>query len=183
MREAQMGSDQDCSSPKWFAVRTRINHEKVAFTLLSGKGFESFLPLYREQRSWSDRIKQIEIPMFPGYFFCRTNLEERPNILNTPGVMSVVGSGRTPVPIPDVEVHSLKRFIASEIDAKPHPFLYLGQKVRIDRGPLAGVEGILKEFKTGYRLVVSITLLQRSIAAELDASWLEAAGPPRRADL
>ena len=99
-----MESDENSPRHHWFAVRTRINYEKAAFSVLSDKGFESFLPLYRERRSWSDRIKQLEIPLFPGYFFCRTNLGERLNVLNTPGVMSVLGSGRIPVPIPDVEV-------------------------------------------------------------------------------
>lgn len=168
----------DCLNRKWFAVRTRTNHEKVAQTVLTAKKFESFLPLYRERRTWSDRIKEIEIPLFPGYLFCRSSVEEHRHILNTPGVMSVVGSGRSPIAIPDAEIDNVKQFVASEIDAKPHPFLEVGQKVRLIRGPLAGVEGILKEFKTGYRLVVSVTLLQRSIAAELDASWIEVV--PRR---
>ena len=87
--------------------------------------------------------------------------------------MNVVGSGRRPIAIPDTEIENVKQFVASEIDSKPYPFLEVGQKIRLVRGPLAGVEGILKEFKTGYRLVVSVTLLQRSIAAELDASWIE----------
>jgi len=84
-----------------------------------------------------------------------------------------VGSGRRPIAIPDTEIENVKQFVASGIDSKPYPFLEVGQKIRLVRGPLAGVEGILKEFKTGYRLVVSVTLLQRSIAAELDASWIE----------
>lgn len=157
----------------WFAVRTRTNHEKVAQAVLAAKKFDSFLPLYRERRTWSDRIKEIEIPLFPGYLFCWSNVEEHRHILNTPGVMNVVGSGRRPIAIPDTEIENVKQFVASEIDSKPYPFLEVGQRIRLVRGPLAGVEGILKEFKTGYRLVVSVTLLQRSIAAELDASWIE----------
>jgi transcription antitermination factor NusG len=166
-------------SRNWFAVRTRTNHEKAAFNVLQVKSFESFLPVYRERRIWSDRIRQIEIPLFPGYLFCRMDPDESRHILNTPGVMNILGSGRTPLPIPDLEIDSLKRFIASEIEPRPHPFLHVGQKIRIDRGPLAGVEGILKEFKTGYRLVVSVTLLQRSIAAEMDATWIEPVPPSK----
>lgn len=165
--------DGDSLSRRWFAVRIRTNHEKVALGVLTAKKLESFLPLYRERRIWSDRIKEIEIPLFPGYLFCRSIAEEHRHILNTPGVMNVVGSGRHPIPIPDVEIDNVKQFVASEIDSKPHPFLEVGQKIRLVRGPLAGVEGILKEFKSGYRLVVSVTLLQRSISAELDASWIE----------
>jgi transcription antitermination factor NusG len=168
----------DRLSPAWFAFRTRTNHEKVTQAALMAKTFDSFLPLYRERRVWSDRIKEIEIPLFPGYLFCWSSVEEHRHILNTPGVMSVVGSGRHPIAIPDAEMENVKQFVASEIDSKPYPFLEVGQRVRLVRGPLAGVEGVLKEFKTGYRLIVSVTLLQRSIAAELDASWIEVA--PKR---
>jgi transcription antitermination factor NusG len=157
---------------RWFAVRVRANFEQSVCAALKNKGVEPFLPTYRDRRTWSDRTKIIEVPLFPGYLFCRTHVEDRLPVLTTPGVKEIVGVGKVPAPIPDYEIHAVKSFIEQELDVKPWPFLRVGQPVTIQRGPLAGVEGIVEEFRGNYRVIVSITLLQRSIAAEVDGSWI-----------
>ncbi len=156
---------------EWFAMRVRTNYERSFSKALEFRGFDSFLPTYQRARAWSDRIKQIHQPLFPGYVFCRLNPQERIPALSAPGAMRLVGIGMTPIPIPEAEIESLKTLIDS-FQVKPWPFLRLGQKVRIERGPLAGVEGVIEAFRSGYRIVVSIELLQRSVAAELEGNWL-----------
>lgn len=162
---------------EWFAVRVKPKRENFAFENLMARGIEAFLPTYREPRQWSDRIKLIALPLFPGYLFCRSEQPRRLPILTTPGVRDIVGFGNIPATIPDAEINAVRRFIDSKLNIQPWPFLRTGQVVRIERGPLAGVEGILKEVKGNYRVVVSISLLQRSIAAELDGSWVRPTCP------
>jgi transcription antitermination factor NusG len=166
----------DGYNKSWFAVQVRTNREKFVFDQICAKGEEAFLPTYREPRKWSDRTKLAELPLFPGYLFCRIRGERRLPILTTPGVRDIVGFGKIPVSIPDSEIATIRRFIGSELNIQPWPFLRTGQTVRIEKGPLAGVEGILKEVKGNYRVVVSISLLQRSVAAELDGTWVRGLG-------
>ena len=156
----------------WFAVQTRSRYENLVATLLRGKGFESFLPIYKSRRRWSDRIKELELPLFPGYLFCRFNPLDRFPILVTPGVMQVVGVGKNPIPVDDLEIAALEAAIRSGLPRQPWPFLQIGQKVRIECKPLCGLEGILVEFKGRHRLVLSVTLLQRSVAVEVDDTWI-----------
>ena len=158
----------------WFALQVRTNYERVVQQLLDQKQCESYLPSYRERRMWSDRIKHIERPYFPGYVFCRIHEEERVPVLQTPNVINLVGAGRKPIAIADDEMASLRILVDSQCQTEPWPYLSVGQKVRIDKGPLTGVEGILQAVKTGYRIVVNISLLQRSVAAEMDRSWISA---------
>jgi transcription termination/antitermination protein NusG len=167
--------NEDRSLHKWFAVEVRHNREKSVAELLAQKGLEAFLPTYEEPRQWSDRIKLTELPLFPGYLFCRIVGDRRMPILTTPGVRGVVGFGSIPVPVPESEIEAVRRFIKSKLKIQPWPFLQIGQTVRIQKGPLAGVEGILQEFRGNYRVVVSISLLQRSIAAEMDGTWVKGA--------
>lgn len=159
------------SRREWFAMRVRTNYERTFSRALEFRGFSSFLPTYQKARAWSDRIKQIHQPLFPGYVFCHLNAQERVPALSAPGAMSFVGIGTCPAPIPEGEIESLKTLINS-FQVKPWPFLRLGQKVRIEKGPLSGVEGVIEAFRSGYRIVVSIELLQRSVAAELEGNWL-----------
>jgi transcription antitermination factor NusG len=165
-----MSGDND--QRNWYAVRVRPNLEKSVCDFLQTKGLEAFLPTYQEPRNWSDRVKILNLPLFPGYLFCRTNDDRRLPILTTPGVRDIVGFGKTPAPIPEFEIDAVRRFIHCDLKVKPWPFLRIGQKVTIQKGPLSGIEGILQEFKGGCRVVVSISLLQRSIAAELDGTWV-----------
>jgi transcription antitermination factor NusG len=136
---------------------------------LRGKGYEWFLPLYTFRKRWSDRVKEIESPLFPGYLFCRFNPQDRLPILKTPGVTQIVGYNRVPVPVDEHEIDAIRTLVASELPNHPCPFFEVGQKVRIDSGPLRGVEGMLMEMKGNRRLVLSITLLQRSVAVEIDS--------------
>ncbi|HEX4232480.1 MAG TPA: UpxY family transcription antiterminator [Bryobacteraceae bacterium] len=169
--------DDSCGLYSWFAVEARHNRERAVADLLQAKGLESFLPTYEEPRQWSDRVKLTELPLFPGYLFCRLNSERRMPILTTPGVRRIVCFGSTPVPVPETEIEAVRRFIKSKLKIQPWPFLEIGQTVKIQKGPLAGVEGILQEFRGNYRVVVSIALLQRSIAAEMDGTWIKATHP------
>ncbi len=156
----------------WFAVQTRSRYENLVATLLRGKGYELFLPIYKSRRRWSDRIKELELPLFPGYLFCRFNPLDRFPILVTPGVMQVVGVGKIPIPVDDSEIAALETAIRSGLPRQPWPFLQIGQKVKIECKPLCGLEGILVEFKGRHRLVLSVTLLQRSVAVEVDDTWI-----------
>ncbi len=157
----------------WFAVQVVGRRERIAHELLESKGYESFLPLYQCRRHWSDRIKQFELPLFPGYVFCRFDPYHRLGVLKTPGVVCIVGMGRVPVPVSDGEIAAIRSIIDSRLPAQPWPFLQVGNRVRIDCGPLRGLEGIILNFKPNYRLVVSVNLLQRSVAVEIDSTWIE----------
>jgi transcription antitermination factor NusG len=165
--------NEDCGSHNWFAVEIQHNRERTVADLLQSKGLDIFLPTYQEPRQWSDRIKLTEFPLFPGYLFCQINRERRMPILTTPGVRRIVAFGNAPVPVPDAEIEAVRRFSKSKLKIHPWPFLEIGQTVRIEKGPLAGVEGILQEFRGNYRVVVSISLLQRSIAAEMDGTCIK----------
>jgi len=155
-----------------FALQVRPRHEKAAAWALHNKGFDEFLPLYRSRRRWSDRVKELDMPLFPGYVFCRFDPEDRLPILTTPGVISLVGIGKTPTPVEEAELAALRMVVQSGLNAEPWPFLKVGQPVRIDLGPLAGLEGILTELKNRQRLIVSVGLLQRSVAVEIDGAWV-----------
>ncbi len=157
--------------PAWFALAVIPRKEKITAQTLRLKGYEDFLPLYTVKRRWSDRVKEVELPLFPGYVFCRFDPGIRLPILKIPSVISVLGLGKTPQPIPDAEISALQTVCKARIHAVPHPFLTVGAKVRINEGPLAGVEGILVQAK-GARLILSVSLLQRSIAVEVDTEWI-----------
>lgn len=158
----------------WFAVQVMGRREKMTHGLLQFKGYESFLPLYQCRRHWSDRIKKLELPLFPGYLFCRLDLSHRLPVLTTPGVVGIVGTGKAPVPVSDGEIAAIQSIIDSRVPAQPWPFLHAGQRVTINYGPLQGLDGIILKLKTNYRLIVSISLLQRSVAVEIDSAWVNA---------
>ena len=156
----------------WYALQIQTKLGNVASATLRGKGYEEFLPLYRSRRRWSDRVKELELPLFPGYLFCRFDVTGRlMPILTTPGVISIVGAGRTPLPVDDQEIEAVRAILRSGLVAQPWPFLRSGSKVFIEGGPLAGVEGIVTNTDKVYRLVVSVNLLQRSVAVEIDREW------------
>jgi transcription antitermination factor NusG len=154
----------------WFALQVRSQHEKGIAEFLGGKGYESFLPLHKCRKRWSDRVKEVELPLFPGYLFCRFNPLDRLPILKTPGVIQIVGYNRQPVAIEEFEIEAIQTLVASGMPNHPWPFLQAGERVRIESGSLRGVEGILTEFRGSHRLIVSITLLQRSVAVEIDSA-------------
>jgi transcription antitermination factor NusG len=153
----------------WFALQIRMRHETGVADHLQGKGYEWFLPLYKARRRWSDRVKEVSSPLFPGYLFCRFDPHDRLPILKTPGVTQIVGYNHVPVPVDEQEIEAIRRLIASGLPNFPCAFLQVGSKVRIEAGALRGLEGILTELKGKRRLVLSITLLQRSVAVEIDS--------------
>ena len=171
------GEPTDKANP-WFALRVRSNHERVAATHLRGKGYEEFAPSYKMERRWSDRRKTMEQFLFPGYVFCRLDPNDRLPVLTIPGVVSLVGFGQGPSPIPEDEIEQVRKMVASGLLVTPWPFLKVGQTVLIEQGPLAGVQGILLEVKGTWRLVVSINLLQRSVAAQVDRAWVRPLAEP-----
>ena len=163
---------------QWFALVVRSQHERMVASMLDSKGYEQFLPLYSVRRRWSDRIKQLELPLFPGYVFCRFDLNKRLPILVTPAVLLIVGAGKLPLPVDESEIAALQSIVNSGLHAEPWPYLKVGQRVRIERGALEGVEGILTSIKKPFRLVVSVTLLQRSVAVEIDQDWASPVANP-----
>lgn len=156
----------------WYAVRVRSNRESVVSLHLRERGFEEFTPSHQVERQWSDRIKVIERPLFPGYVFCRLNMNDRLPVLTVPGVVGLVGIGKQPVSIPDQEVERIRTLVRSGLMVTPWPFLREGDQVLIERGPLAGMEGVLQKLKGKLRIVVSISLLQRAVSAEIDRAWV-----------
>ena len=155
---------------EWFALRVKPRTEQVVATALRGKDYEVFLPLHRERRRWSDRVKTVETPLFGGYVFCRFDVQHRLPILTTPGVLHVVGIGKTPHPIDAEEIESIRVLVGSGLDLEAWPYLHIGERVRIVAGPLAGASGILKSVKNQNQLVVSVNLLQRSVAVVVPES-------------
>ena len=156
----------------WLAVRVRSNRERIVAVHLRDRGYEEFSPTYLAARQWSDRKKTIDRFLFPWYVFCRLNPQDRLPVLTVPGVVGLVGFGKVPTPIPDDEIERVRRMVDSGLLVTPWPFLEVGSTVLIERGPLAGLEGILQEVKGKFRIVVSIRLLQRSVSAEIDRIWV-----------
>ena len=156
----------------WFAVRVRSNHERTSALHLEERGYEEFAPSYKIERRWSDRKKEIEQFLFPGYVFCRVDPQDRLPVLTAPGGVGLVGCGKVQTAIPDEEIERIRTMVQSGLLVTPWPFLELGQTVLIEHGPLAGVEGILEEVKGKCRLIVSINLLRRSVGAEVDRRWV-----------
>jgi transcription elongation factor/antiterminator RfaH len=156
----------------WYAVQCWLRKESMIAAQLEGQGFECFLPKYKSLREWSDRKKEVEQPLFPGYLFCRFDYTQRRPVVVTPGVLQVVGCGRTPTPIEEREIEAIQIAVASGVPGQPWPYLEVGEKVRIHTGKLSGLEGILVNFKGHHRVVLSVTLLQRSVALEVDLAWV-----------
>lgn len=153
---------------RWYALYVRARFEKAAERCLKGKGYEAFSPFYQTIRRRSGRTKVFDLPLFPSYVFCSFNQSKRLPILTTPGVVHVVGAGNVPEPIEVAEIRSIQAVAESGQPVTPWPYLPGGHKIRIEAGPLSGTEGTLLRVKSELRLVVSITLLQRSMAVEVD---------------
>lgn len=163
----------------WFALQIRSRWEVTTAGLLQSKGLETFLPTYSTKRRWSDRVKVVASPLFPGYVFCRFDVHNRLPVLITPGVLSVVGRGKTPIPVDDREILSIQAAIRSSIEMEPWPYVEIGERVRIQDDVFDGMEGILTNFKGSDRVVISVTLLRRSVALEIDRSRITPLGSPR----
>ena len=157
----------------WYAIRTKSNFSERVAVSLRDKGYDEYYPRYAVRQNWSDRVKTVFRPLFPGYVFCRFDVSKRLPILTTPGVIEIIGTGRLPVAIPDAEIEAIQRILQTGLQAEPWPYLKPGDEVSIETGPLTGVRGRLLATKGTARLVVSITMLQRSVAVELDRWWVQ----------
>jgi transcription antitermination factor NusG len=159
----------------WYALSVKGNCERFVATNLAQKGYEVFLPSYTVTRRWSDRMKSVECPLFPGYVFCRLDLEHRVPVLSTTSVRSIVGAGKRAMPVSENELLAVRKIVESGLPFSACAYFRVGQRVYLNEGPLAGVDGIIAAFKSSSRLVVSVDLLQRSVMVEIDPSWVEPA--------
>lgn len=157
-------------TPRWFAAYTRSHHEKCVAEQLKARTVEHFLPLYETVRNWKDRRKRMELPLFPGYIFVRIPLHERLRVLVVPGVVRLVGFDNQPAALPDEEIEALHGVMGRGLRSEPHPYLTVGRRVRIARGALAGMEGVLVRKKGRLRLVLSIDLIRQSAMIEVDSA-------------
>jgi transcription antitermination factor NusG len=166
----------------WYAIHTRSRFEKRVCEVLRRKSLEAYLPVAQEVHRWKDRRKIVEVPVFPGYLFVRFPgcQVSRLAVLQTPGILEILGFGEQIEPIPESQIEAIRRLESSGLPLFHCPYLRQGALVRVRRGPLRGLEGILVRFKSRFRVVVSVTLLAQSVAAEVDASDLDAVQRPLR---
>jgi transcription antitermination factor NusG len=171
LKRAEVLKLQDVQPEKepWCAVYTRHQHERTVGEMLEAKGFEVFVPLYDSTRKWKDRRKVLSLPLFPGYLFVRGAIERRLPVLTTPGVHMLITRGERIATVPEEEIDAIRRTLQGQFRVEPHPFLRCGERVRVIRGPLEGVEGILARKKNLYRLVLSVEMLAQAVAVEIDA--------------
>jgi transcription antitermination factor NusG len=159
---------------RWYAVYTCANHEKRVADQFVCRSVEHFLPQYESVRRWKDRKVRLRLPLFPGYLFVHLVAQERLRVLQVPGVVRLVGFNGSPTPMPEEDLHRIREFLGQGWPAEPHPYLQVGRRARVVRGPLAGMEGIVLRRKNRSRLVISFDLIQRSIAIETDEADLSA---------
>ncbi|HEX4038322.1 MAG TPA: UpxY family transcription antiterminator [Acidobacteriaceae bacterium] len=160
----------------WWALYTRHQHEKVVAEMLSAKGFEVFLPQYDSIRRWKDRHKVLAMPLFPCYVFVRGQAARRLQVVTTPGIHTILTKGEEIAVIADAEIDAIRRVVQGSFRVEPHPFLRCGERVRVTRGSLEGVEGILVRKKNLYRLVLSVEMLAQSVGVEVNAADVEPVG-------
>jgi transcription antitermination factor NusG len=177
MQTGEIGGPHEAGSPNWYAVFTRHQHEKSVASALSSKGHDVYLPLYLSVRRWQDRKKQLWLPLFPGYVFIREGMDRQFQIITTPGVIHLVGWGGRPAVVPQHQLNAVRQIIESSFRVEAHPYLEFGDRVRVKSGPLTGLEGILTRKKGTSRLVVSMEMLGRAAAVEVDSLNVERIGP------
>ena len=167
-----------CRDSGWWALYTRHQHEKVVAEMLEAKGLVVFLPLYESIRRWKDRSKTLALPLFPCYVFVRGEMGRHLQVVSTPGVHMVLTNGERAAIIPDEEIEAIRRTLEGSLRVEPHPFLRVGERVRVTRGSLQGVEGVLVRKKNLYRLVLSVDMMAQSVAVEIDATDVEPVTAP-----
>ncbi|MDP9340328.1 MAG: UpxY family transcription antiterminator [Acidobacteriota bacterium] len=156
----------------WYALQVTCRKELSVASQIERRGIECFLPRYKNLRKWSDRTKEVQQALFPGYLFSRFVYDDRQQVVTLAGVVQVVGCGKVATPVPDREIEALQAAMRSEVASEPWPYLKTGERVTVNRGRLSGLEGILVNFKGNHRVVLSVTLLQRSLALEVDLDWV-----------
>ena len=172
-RSTQQCSNDQLSELRWVAVYTVARHEKAVARQLEERRIETFLPLYRSLHRWKDRKKEVELALFPSYVFVRILSSDKLPVLQVPGVVNLVSFNGEMAVLPEQEIAALRRGLENHLYAEPCPYLKVGKSVRVIRGPMAGAEGILCRKKDRYRFVISVDVLMRSVAVEVDASDLE----------
>lgn len=160
------------SNLEWYAIRVKSRCEKMVSDQLRQKGYDEFLPMYWSRRLWSDRVKVLQLPVFAGYLFCRFDAEKRLAILRTPGVVHIVAKGKTPAPVDPQQLESVRLAITSGQTVQPWPRLEVGNKVRIELGPMRGMVGTLLRYKNAAQLILGIDLMQRAVAVEVEEDWV-----------
>jgi transcription antitermination factor NusG len=176
LREPELSEELPISSQvRWYAAYVCSRHEKQVVSQLQERKVNCFLPVYRSLRRWKDRRKELELVLFPGYVFVHLDLKDRLRVLQLPSVVRFVSFNGHPAPLPDSEIEILSKGLASGIRAEPHPYLKVGHRVRVRSGPLAGAQGILQRKKDKFRVVLSIDLIMRSVAVEVDEADIEPA--------
>jgi len=173
----EMRTQNVVDARNWYALFTRHQHEKSVAIALSNKSHEVYLPLYRSVRRWQDRAKALWLPLFPGYVFIREGMDRQLQILTTPGVIHIVKWGGRPAIVPPSQLNAIRQIIESCPSVETHPYLQSGDRVRVKTGSLMGLEGILTRKKGVARLVVSMEMLGRSAAVEIDVLNVERIGP------
>lgn len=159
-------------SNAWFALIVRPKHERTAARSLRNQGFEEYVPLYRTRRRWSDRMKELESVLFPGYVFCRFDYQHRLQVLNSPGVCSIAGTGKRPEPVDESELSAVRALVSSGRAIQPWPRVHMGERVTIDDGPLAGLRGVVVRDRDAWRVVITVQALERAVAVEVDRAIL-----------
>jgi|SRR5579871_2161819 len=160
------------SDPAWFALTVRPNHERTAELALRSQELEAYLPIQRTRRRWSDRVKELDSVLFPGYVFCRFAYCDRLRVLSSPGVRSIVTSGRDPIPVEEQEICAVRALVSSGRPITPWPYPRAGRRVVIRDGPLASLRGVVVRAKDTWRVVVSVEALTCSVSIEVDADML-----------
>ena len=168
-------SDPEYSKPRWFATYVNTRHEKQIALQLERRGIEAFLPLYLSVRRWKDRRKELSLPLFPSYVFVNIAIKDRLQVQRVPGIVQFVSFQGMPAAVPECDIEALRHGLSGNIAVEPHPFLKVGRRVRVHSGAMAGFEGILIRKKDKYRVVITIELIQRSVAMEVDEADLEPA--------
>jgi transcription antitermination factor NusG len=160
------------SDMSWFALRVRSRHEKAVASGLEARKIEQLLPMYVSRNKWADRYKNVQLPLFPGYVFSRFDVNKRVEVLRTPGVVDLVRFGEVLLPVDPKEVEALQKLAVSGLACEPHTAVTVGERVEICGGPFFGLSGLVTEVRNSLRLVLSVTLLQRSVLVELDRDWV-----------
>jgi transcription antitermination factor NusG len=160
----------------WYAAYTSANHEKKVAAELQRRSVESFLPLYNSVRRWQDRRVKLEVPLFPSYVFVHLPLQERLRVLQVPGVVRLVGFSNCAAPVPEIEITRIRDILHQGLRAEPHPYLKAGRRVRVRSGPFEGLEGFVVRRKNSTRLVISLELIERAMAVNVEEARLEELG-------
>jgi len=181
-QSAVVSLEHAMSQARWYAGYTFANHEKRVAAELGAREVEHFLPMYSSVRRWKDRRVTLDLPLFPGYVFVRLALRDRLRVVQVPSVVRLVGFGGLPTALPDTEMEAVRAGLSQGLRAEPHPYLTVGRRVRLRSGPLAGAEGILLRRKGNFRVVVSLELIQRSVAVDVDAADVEGVASGKWAD-